>query len=130
MTRFAPQIRRAPRAPRALAALAAPAAAVVLAAAAFLGSPTPATAAQPAAAVPRATLYYSPHDLATDRGTRALYARIVAAAQSVCPGWDSRDLGAVAASRECQRDAVARAIGQIGNARLAAAHAHAIARHG
>jgi UrcA family protein len=96
----------------------------------LLGSSATATAAQPAADAPQAILYYSLRDLASKQGTRALYARIVTAAQSVCPGWDSRDLDAVAASRECQRQAVARAIGQIGDARLAAVHAQALARRG
>jgi UrcA family protein len=111
-------------------AFAAIAAAVGLTAVALLGSPATASAAQPAADAPQATLYYSLRDLASDQGTRALYARIVTAAQTVCPGWDSRDLDVVAASRECQHQAVARAIGQIGSARLAAVRAHALARHG
>jgi len=106
------------------------AAVIGLTTAALLGTPTLATAAQPAADVPQTTLYYSLRDLASHQGTQALYARIVAAAQSVCPGWDSRDLGEVAASRQCQRQAVARAIGQIGDARLASVHAHALARRG
>jgi UrcA family protein len=111
-------------------ALSAIAAVIGLTTAALLGSPTIATAAQPAADAPHATLYYSLRDLTSTEGTRALYARIVTAAQSVCPGWDSRDLDEVAASRECQRQAVARAIGQIGDARLASVHAHALTRRG
>ena len=124
MNRFAAHISSRPHALPALAA------AAVLSAAALFGSPSVAAAAQPAVEAPQATLYYSLHDLASDRGSRALYARLVTAAQSVCPGWDSRDLGEVAASRVCQRDAIARAIGQIGNARLAAVHAREIARRG
>ena len=122
MTRFAPPIRS-----RALTVLSAIAA---LATAGGLGAPRVATAAQPAVDAPQATLYYSQRDLASEQGTRALYRRIRTAAQSVCPGWDSLDLDAVAASRECQRQAVAHAIEQIGNARLAAVHSQAIARRG
>jgi len=101
-----------------------------LATAALLASPTIATAAQPDVSVLQAKVYYSFKDLATDQGTRALYARITSAARSVCPGYDSQDLGTYADSRACQRQAVARAIRQIGNARLAAVHSHKLARHG
>ncbi|MDE2264114.1 MAG: UrcA family protein, partial [Gammaproteobacteria bacterium] len=95
----------------------------------LLGSPAMAGAAQPAAA-PQATVYYDFRDLSTDQSARALYERIVSAARTVCPGYDSRDLGAFAESRECQRQAVARAVREIGNARLAAVHTHALPRHG
>lgn len=124
MSRLAPSATSRPRAFAALAAFGA------LTAAALLASPVVASAAQPAADVPQTALYYSFKELSTDQGTRALYQRIVSAARAVCPGSDSRDLGAYASSRECQRQAVARAIHQIGNARLAAMHAHAAARHG
>lgn len=113
--------------PRAFAALAACGA---LTAAALLASPAVASAGQPDADVPQTTLYYSVHDLATDQGTRALYRRIESAARKVCPAYDSQDLEGFAASRDCQRQAVARAIHQIGNGRLAAVHRHAVARHG
>jgi UrcA family protein len=124
MTRFAPPISSRPRALTLLAAVAA------LTSAGWLGAPAVATAAQPAGDAPQATLHYSARDLTSEQGTRALYQRIRTAARSVCPGWDSRDLAAVAASRECQRRAVTRAVGQIGNARLAAVHSRAITRRG
>ncbi len=102
----------------------------VLAAAALLAQPNIAAAAQPAAAAPQTTVYYSFGELATDQGTRTVYQRIVSAARDVCPRFDSRDLGAFADSRECQRQAVARAIHQIGSAKLAAVYSHKLARRG
>jgi UrcA family protein len=113
--------------PRTLAVLAAMGA---LAAAALSGSSTIAAAAEPALEVPQTTLHYSLRDLSTDQGTRALYQRIVSAARSVCPGWNSLDLDEFAASTECQSAAVARAISEIGNARLATVHSQELARRG
>jgi UrcA family protein len=124
MNRFAQSVSLRPRALVAVAAIGA------LAAAALLASPAAASAAQAAADSPQTTVHYSLRDLSSDRGTQALYRRIVSAARTVCPAGDSRDLVAFAASRQCQRQAVARAVAQIGSARLAALHAHASARHG
>ena len=123
MNRFATSSSSRPRAFTALVA-------GVLATAAFLGAPTMAAAAQPAADAPRTIVHYSFSDLSTDQNTRALYQRIVTAARAVCPEYDPRDLTAFAASQQCQRQAVAAAIHQIGNSRLAAVHARAVARHG
>ncbi len=120
-------LQHAARRPRTFTTLAAVGA---LATAALPGSPAIASAAQPAAAAPQTVVYYSLRDLATDRGTRALYERIVSAARRVCPGNDSRDLADFADSRQCQRQAVARAIHQIGSPRLAALHMQATSRHG
>lgn len=111
--------------PRTLTALALGA----LATAALLGSPAIAAAAQPAADAPQMSVYYSYHDLATEQGSRALYQRIARAAEAVCPAY-SRDLTALAASKECQREAIAQTIGKIGSARLAAVHSRMIARRG
>lgn len=119
MSRFAPPVRRRPRAVTALAALG------VLSSAALFAPPAVASAAQTSDEIPQTAVYYSMLDLSTDQGTHALYRRLVSAARAVCPGYDSRDLAAVAQSRACQRDAVARAVVQIGNARLASVHAHA-----
>lgn len=123
MSRFASHTHLRPRALTALALGA-------VATAALFGSPAIAAAAQPAAAAPEATVYYSFKDLATEQSTRAFYARLMSAARSVCPGYDSRDLGDFAASRQCQRQALARAIHRIGNAKLAAVYSHKLARHG
>lgn len=83
--------------------------------------PVMALAAQPSIeVVPSLTVSYSAVDLATDKDVQALYERIAVAARQVCPKYDSRDLEAFAVSRNCQHSAIARAIQQIGNARLAA----------
>ena len=71
-------------------------------------------------------VYFTAHDLASEQGIRALYRRIVAAAEEVCPGSDSLYPDVVNKSKECQRAAIARAIGQIGSARLAALDAQAV----
>lgn len=125
MSRFAQSVTSRPRAfTAALAAMG------VLATAALLASPTVASAAQPSADGLQTTVYYSLRDLSTERGTRALYRRIASAAQAVCPGYDSQSPSVVAASQECQRETIARAIGQVGNARLAAMGAKASLWHG
>lgn len=123
MSRFAPPARLRPTF-AALAALGA------LSTAALFASPAVASAAQPSDEVPQTAVYYNLVELTTDAGTHALYERIVTAARAVCPGYDSRDLAVVADSRACQREAVARAIVQVGNERLAAVHAHARTRRG
>jgi UrcA family protein len=121
MSRFTSRVANRSRAFTALAALGVITTATLLA-------PTLASAAQPAADVPQTAVNYSARDLASDQGTHALYQRIKRAAQAVCPAYDARDLEAFAASRECQQQAVADAIHQIGNARLAAVHMRAVAR--
>ena len=102
----------------------------VLAMATLAASSSAASASQPSADGLQTNVYYTSRDLSTERGTRALYRRIASAAQEVCPGYDSVSARVVAASRECQRQAIARAIGQIGNARLAAIGAKAGLWHG
>ena len=118
MSRFTLPRRSRPHAFIALAALG------VLTTAGLLAAPAVASAGQPSADGLQTNVYYDSRDLATERGTRALYRRIVSAARDVCPGYDSLDANAVAASQACQRSAIARAIGQIGNTRLAALDAH------
>jgi UrcA family protein len=120
MSRFTLPRRSRPHTFTALAALG------VLTTAAWLAAPAVASAGQPAADGLQTNVYYDSRDLSTERGIRALYRRIESAAQDVCPGYDSLDGDAVAASKACQRNAVARAVGQIGNARLAAINAHAL----
>lgn len=123
MRRFIPHVIPPPR-------VLAAATAGALAAAALLGSPTAAIAAQPGADAAQMTVYYSFRDLSSDRATRALYQRIVSAARTVCPRYDSQDLDAFAYSQQCQRQAVAHAIHQIGNPRLAAVYQRTLRRHG
>jgi UrcA family protein len=66
---------------------------------------------------------YSEQSLATDDGVSALYRRITAAAKQVCPDAGTRDWGLQAQVDRCRNDAIARAIRQIDNSRLAALHA-------
>ena len=121
MSRFAPSVSSRPRAlTAALAALG------VLATATLLGSPTVASAGELSADGLQTNVYYTLRDLSTEKGTRALYRRIVSAAQEVCPGYDSRWSDVIASSQQCQRNAIARVIGKIGNARLAAIDAEAV----
>lgn len=124
MSRFAPPVRSR------RSIFAALAVASALTTAALLAAPTTASAAQPDMQVPQTTVYYSYRDLATEQGTRALYERIAKAAKTVCPGYDSWDLTSISISKECQRQAVARAVQKVGDAHLAAVHARAIARRG
>jgi UrcA family protein len=121
MSRLAPHSTYRPRTLAALGALA------VLTMGALLVSPPVATAAQPYATT---TVYYNLSDLWTDQGTRAVYRRIVNAAELVCPSEDSLNLSEIAASKECQQQAIAGAVAKIGNARLTAVYARTLARHG
>lgn len=71
------------------------------------------------AQVPTVTLTYHTADLATERGVRVLYRRIERAARQVCPKYDPLDLHRASLSRVCQERAIADAVRQIGNPRLA-----------
>ena len=76
---------------------------------------------QPVAGVSRSlAVHYEDLDLATEEGSRELYARIVTAAGRVCPERFSRDLTQAARGHECFTNAVARAVSEVGNAQLAA----------
>lgn len=71
------------------------------------------------AQVPTVTLTYRTGDLATERGVRVLYRRIEQAARQVCPEYDPLDLHRASLSRVCEARAIADAVRQIGNPRLA-----------
>jgi UrcA family protein len=73
--------------------------------------------------VPSVVVKYSEQSLATDEGVSALYRQIKNAAKQVCPAEDTRDLKRQSLIRECRNQAVARAVRQIDNSRLAALHA-------
>jgi UrcA family protein len=73
--------------------------------------------------VPAVVVKFSELSLATDAGVNALYHRIVFAAKQVCPDASIRDLKAHRMVEECRDQAVARAIRQIDNSRLAALYA-------
>ncbi|MGB6307343.1 MAG: UrcA family protein [Steroidobacteraceae bacterium] len=73
--------------------------------------------------VPTVVVKYSDLTLATDGGVNQLYRRIVSAAKQVCPDYPLRDLGAQRLVEVCRSQAVARAVQQIDNSRLAALYA-------
>ena len=66
------------------------------------------------------TVRYSDLNLATREGASVLYARINHAARSVCELGDIRELGALAAAKACQREAVAQAVHTVHSEQLAA----------
>jgi len=73
--------------------------------------------------VPSIVVKYSAQSLATDDGVYALYRRITAAAKQVCPDPGTHNWNLKAAVDQCRNDAIAGAIRQIDNSRLAALHA-------
>jgi UrcA family protein len=68
--------------------------------------------------VPKLVLHYSPASLSTDSGVRQLYGRLVTAAEKVC---EAPQVGRFVSDAElaCRRHAVAEAVAQINNSRLA-----------
>jgi UrcA family protein len=90
---------------------------------------TAAYAAAPGDAAPSVRVSYHDLNLATDRGTAELYGRIVSAAHKVCQVSDIRNLAEVAAASACREQAIARAVRDVGNPRLAAVYT-AHQRHG
>jgi UrcA family protein len=82
-----------------------------------------ARAAAPDSDVPSIVVKFNGQSLATDAGVNELYHRITVAAKQVCPIASTRDLHSVWLAEQCRDQAVARAIQQIDNPRLAALHA-------
>ena len=80
-------------------------------------------AASAAGDVPAVSVKYSQESLATNGGVYDLYRRITIAAKQVCPDVSIRELSALHRVAECREQAVARAIRQIDNSRLAALYA-------
>ena len=80
-------------------------------------------AATPDRDVPSVVVKFDELTLDTDKGVNQLYRRIVYAAKQVCPDGTMRDLSASRRVEQCRKQAVARAIQQIDNPRLAALHA-------
>jgi UrcA family protein len=80
-------------------------------------------AAAPDSDVLRVVVKFDDLTLGTDSGVDQLYRRIVSAAKQVCPDGTMRDLGAHLRAEQCRKQAVARAIQQIDNPRLAMLHA-------
>ncbi len=87
-----------------------------------LGSAAIVKAASPEEVPPSVTVRYDDLNLATERGTHALYARIVEAARKICEPRDADALGRLAVSF-CQQQATARAIQAVDNPRLTALYA-------
>ena len=81
-------------------------------------------AARADADVPSLVVHYSQQTLGTDSGVHLLYARIVGAAKQVCPDETIRSLEAHTMVQQCRQQAIARAVQQINNPRLAAVHAN------
>jgi UrcA family protein len=65
---------------------------------------------------------YRPASLGTERGSKALYRRLVTAAEQVCPAPSGTRL-VPAAVQTCRDQAISRAVEQIGSPALAALHA-------
>ena len=69
---------------------------------------------------PSVVVRYADLDITTQQGANALYRRIAAAAQRVCPDADIRDLDLSSQIRACQKQAIARAVQAISSPLLAA----------
>ncbi len=76
-------------------------------------------AAAPEDAAPSIAVHYSAERLATDDGARAVYHALVKAAEQVCPDMQTGSRLVGTAALQCRREAVARAVRQINNERLA-----------
>jgi UrcA family protein len=76
--------------------------------------------ADSADAAPSLRVNYAGLDLTSDQGARILYQRIAVAAERVCANPGTRDLRALLATRTCERKAMAEAIEQVGNPKVAA----------
>lgn len=76
--------------------------------------------AAPADEVPTVRVSYSDLDLSTPQGTQALYARITAAARTVCPEPDAREMSRFVRNHACRREAVERAVRSVNSPQLAA----------
>ena len=88
--------------------------------AAFIGAASAATADDGA---PSITVRYNPQSLDTESGARALYSRLVKAAVEVCPQGSDSTRWINKAVSECREQAIARAVFQVNNPRLAALYA-------
>jgi len=73
--------------------------------------------------VPQLVVRYSADSLATDSGARALYRRLVKAAEQVCPDVSSGSRLVSAEIRHCREQSIARAVHQINSPRLGAVYA-------
>lgn len=90
---------------------------------AALAVSTMSVAAPATTQVPSVKVRYDDLNLATSAGVSTLYKRIARAARNVCPDAYSRDLTMVAASEQCQAEAIARAVNEVNNPQLASLYA-------
>src|SRR5438270_4628910 len=74
----------------------------------LIGAATAAYAAAPALEAPSVRVSYHDLNLATEKGTLAIYGRIVAAARMVCRVSDIRDLHRVADANKCRAQGIER----------------------
>jgi UrcA family protein len=81
-------------------------------------------AATPVDDAPSIVVKYDARSLATEPGIRELYRRLESAARRVCPTESSRDLAGGTVAKQCRETAVARAIRQINDPRLAEMQVH------
>jgi UrcA family protein len=72
--------------------------------------------------IARIVVRYGDLNLASAEGARALHRRIVNAARRVCGGDSARELRLQREAAQCRKLAIARAVRDVGNAPLAAAH--------
>lgn len=85
-----------------------------------LGSAQAAPTVDPDTGIPSLQVRYGDLDLATSAGVAALYRRIAAAAQEVCPRAEPAEIERYRASRACQAQAIERAVHEVHNPHLAA----------
>jgi len=86
-----------------------------------------ASAADPAGDPPSVVVRFSSDELTTDSGAHAVYRRLVAAANQVCPE-NGYSIWLRERVRACRAQAIARAVAQINNPRLAAQQGAAATR--
>ena len=99
----------------------------VLAGSAVVSGASAGTAAD--AAEPSITIKYSRAELATQKGTEALYARLKFAARLVCPNFDAPDLVRSVPAKACYEFALAKAVDQVQQPQLTALHARLTTQH-
>jgi UrcA family protein len=80
------------------------------------------SAATPSDDVPALKVRYSADALDSDHGAKVLYTRLVRAAEQVCPAEFTGSRLVSATVQRCRDQAVARAVHQINNSRLAAVY--------
>ena len=75
--------------------------------------------------MPALTFHYSEAELATDDGAKALYRRIVKAAEQACPSVQTGTRLTTRSAHECREQAIDRTVQKINNPRLATVRAGA-----